>query len=576
MFPRSGREQVHRDDELFLLAGLFAFAAVTALFLATSARIQGFYTADMGVKFWQIRAWLDSNWNSASLSAVKAPSELEVRFSIFIPPFFVRQGTELYTVYTNAFVAASAILYSRFGILGLYLIPWLSGGAGLLILYALGRRLGFGHSGLAVFMLGLASPWLFYSAVFWEHTLAVALTWAGMLLTLLSGSAGMALGGLLLGAGASLRWELIPWAVIWLAYTAWRRCRGLCWPLALAFSAMLLSIAASVLFQHFWTGQWLPLQVRANLSAEARAFQHTKVGYLSLERLKLSLLQVAGVLLSEEFVKWPLALCYSAQLTNLAFALFHRRKGPGPLWLTKATALATLGTLVVAVWAWMRTPVHASNDLALTAPFLLLLPLGLVEFGIPSAGSLPGAYLPLTAISLLFITVTVLVSPNGGGLQWGPRYLLVTSGPLSLVAAETVSRLWSSRNRSRILRAVVALAFLLGIALQGMGLWTLRQHRLCAEAVERLIPPGKIVVTDEKMMPYQFTPYLLGRRDILLVNDPDELEALREELSRRNVTEVLYLTWTEPSLLRDREVTPPGCRKLILIGIPLLSTLKLD
>ena len=304
-------------------------------------------------------------------------------------------------------------------------------------------------------------------------------------------------------------------------------------------------------------------------------FQSVKVGYLSLERLKLSLLQVAGVLFSKGVVRWPLAFCYSAQLTNIVFAIFARRKGTIPSWLTKAAAVTTLSTLGVALWAWTAAPVYAGSDLILTMPILLLLPLNLTVSEPHPAGKLPGESPAMVAMSLLFIAVTVLVSPNGGGLQWGPRYLLVTAGPLSLVAAETVSRLWASRDLLPLLRAAIVCALVLGLAVQGMGLSMLRQHRLCADAVERAIPPGETVVTDEKMIPYQFTPFLLGKRRILLVDSVEKLEALRQELARKGDSEVLYITWTESLRPDVLEAVPRQCRGLRLIGKPVLSRLEI-
>lgn len=150
-------------------------------------------------------------------------------------PSVVSRDGRRFALYPFVLPLLSAPLLAAVGHRGLYLLPLVATWAIWLLFLRACRNLRLGRlaSGLALAGLVFASPLTLYSAMFWEHTPAVALALAGCLLVLLprAGQApawGAALaGGALLALSALLREELSmacaliggALAVAWL----WRR-----------------------------------------------------------------------------------------------------------------------------------------------------------------------------------------------------------------------------------------------------------------------------------------------------------------------------------------------------------------
>src|SRR5262249_55299688 len=84
---------------------------------------------------------------------------------------FVTAGGKTHSMYSPVFAYASAPLFRIFGYWGLFVLPI----AGTLLLIALLPN----RIGLIVFF---ATPVLWYTLVFWEHTLAAALALAAFVL----------------------------------------------------------------------------------------------------------------------------------------------------------------------------------------------------------------------------------------------------------------------------------------------------------------------------------------------------------------------------------------------------------
>jgi hypothetical protein len=127
---------------------------------------------------------------------------------MFFPTWWrLQRGTEFYTWWQPGFPLLTLPFYVLFGWFGLYLIPALAGGAAAYFSGVLLRQLMPVSDRLAVLctlVVGLATPVMFYSANFHEHTLATALVLASMAAVLRSRQTGSPRMAAAAGALASL------------------------------------------------------------------------------------------------------------------------------------------------------------------------------------------------------------------------------------------------------------------------------------------------------------------------------------------------------------------------------------
>ncbi|MBE9124683.1 MULTISPECIES: LA_3751/LA_3752 family putative glycosyltransferase [unclassified Coleofasciculus] len=105
----------------------------------------------------------------------------------FEEPFVYHLENRHYITFPYTFPLITAPFHALFGYRGLYIIPLVSTWAIWLNFFFACRRLKFSpiSTSLALFILIFASPLSMYSAMYWEHTLAVALSFYGLSLLLI-------------------------------------------------------------------------------------------------------------------------------------------------------------------------------------------------------------------------------------------------------------------------------------------------------------------------------------------------------------------------------------------------------
>jgi hypothetical protein len=137
-------------------------------------------------------------------------------FYPFGPTFVYETEGRYYTVFPAVFSVISAPCFGLFGYRGLYIIPLVSIWVLWLAFAAVSRSLGLGELGAsaALAVLVFASPLTLYSAMYWEHTLAVCLAFGGVVLVVLtrhrpSARSYALLGGMLTGLSVWFRAEHI-------------------------------------------------------------------------------------------------------------------------------------------------------------------------------------------------------------------------------------------------------------------------------------------------------------------------------------------------------------------------------
>ena len=177
----------------------------------------------------------------------------------------------------------------------------------MLLSYPLSRRTGLGesHSWLVVMLVAACSPVLFYSRVFWEHTLFAVMIAAGVLLNVVAVQHGRAslflASGLMVGATIWVRTEGLAVVFALLLANGWtalrrRQPRGL--------AALLVGVGVPVMCLRVFNLTWYGYVLGLHLAAV------TQGSIFSGDRVLNQLLATTGLLYGADglFLHFPLVL----------------------------------------------------------------------------------------------------------------------------------------------------------------------------------------------------------------------------------------------------------------------------
>jgi hypothetical protein len=410
-----------------------AFCAVTAVLVVLAAHVPDdtFVGGDSGVKLVAVRNAITYPTRPLPIAP---PVVNGVPLLSMMDPFFVPHADHADAVTTIAFPLMTAPFYRLFGLRGLYVLPLIGLLAALLALVATARSLGWTHAGAAVFLLLLTlTPLLFYGLEFWEHTCAAALAYAGTAVFFRPArtTRGLLAAGALLGGAIVLRPEAIcfvaalPIADRCLASSA--RPRELLVLFAGVAIAVIPLFAYNLVHFHSLTGLHLGRSVVA-LDANYLP-SHVAIAH--------EWLSTAGM--------FPTVVVIAA----IAVALVQLRGSlPGDTFVRAGVIAAA----VVAVLAARR---------AFTVDSIWsVFPAGLLVFF--SVGS-PGGPRALAVLALVDTALVLATTPNDGGAQWGPRYLLLATGPAALSVCWMLADVWRRRAWIGIAAAIVLVMACLGV-----------------------------------------------------------------------------------------------------------------
>ena len=411
---------------------VWACAALTLAVLAIGLPDDGFFVGDSGVKLIAVRNALAHPFRPfdidlPAIGGVPAPDLLD--------PFFVAHGDHAHAETSPIFPLISAPFFALFGLRGLQILP-IAGFLGALAGVALmGRRLGDQTPVAATIAFGLvASPLLFYGLEFWEHAVAAALAYLGTALFVTAPRSGarLLLGGVLLGAAVLTRPE-----ALWYLVALFAAARALAMPvrplemlIAAAGAALMLAPFAAANAVHFH--DFLGPHIAANAGALEQRWVETH-----------------AAIAREWFVPtaWPAAAL-------IAIALVVRIATSRVIRAQRAAGLVVLlaAALLGAVAARRGLP-RESLWAVFPAALVLWVPIG------PTAGDAQrSARRFLIWLIVLDVALVVLTSPNDGGGQWGPRYLMIASGPATLAVWLQLRRIVLERRTLEVFAAGCVIA----------------------------------------------------------------------------------------------------------------------
>ncbi|MDR7537075.1 MAG: hypothetical protein QN183_12015 [Armatimonadota bacterium] len=454
---------------------------------------------------------------------------------------FMRDGRHYFS-YPPYFPALAGLLYGGLGYPGLLVIPLAAGVATLLItawfLGLVAPRL----AAVGVVAVGLGTPLLVYSVVFWDHSLVAALGSGALAATALAlrddaRSAGrpLAFAGALLGAGLWFRNEMYVLLVAigagWLLWGGAARVRGAA---VLGTAAGLVALPALVLNVYLfggplgWKGRDLTTG-RLQGMAEAAGGVQT-IGWLA-DKLGNAYYQ----LVSPDFYAYnPRAVAVGLAIATALLAgvvlLNLGRRRRSARWLVAGGA--TVAALVILTVSGRP----AVSGLLISAPVVLLSLLG---------GQRARWERYLWTVVVVFAGA-VVVTGTHGGLQWGPRYLLPIVPALVWLAAAATERtrqavpgLWPPLG--------VAVCLVLGasvlVQVAGVEHVDASLSRNVRVNAALRAAPAEIVVTGLEWLVLGAGPVYFEKR-LLFVQHPELFRLLVRRFVDRRVEQWTYVPWS--------------------------------
>jgi hypothetical protein len=496
--------------ERWTLSVWIAIGATGMTWLAAALPSDAFFSGDSGVKLIAAR---NAIAHPGRPFRVDLP-EIEGRGVPYVERFFEVHDDHAHALQSPLFPVASALPISAFGLRGAFLLPILSFLSMLPLLNVVRRHIA---PTVPVHLLAiltiLASPVFFYALEFWEHAPAIACLTASTAIVMthtdrLGASRwAMVAAGCFGGLAILLRPEA-TWYVLGLAWLSRRQ------PVLAPFlfgGALLVIPFALANLQH--SGNVAGSHISANLTPLLDHWLAGRAQRVQLWLVPSALVGLVGLLVAAATWMRPLA------------GIDLRRR--------QAIALLGAATLAVAGAAGLFNRESLWN--AWPAASLLLLPF---------AGTSDTR--KLSFLALLSIGGIALTATHDGGAQWGPRFVVIASPALILLAAVAAADATKAGSLRSLRFALVALILL-------TGLWTTRAayrelrgtkqyYARLVSATESLTDTGSYVLSNVWWFD-QVVASLYNSRTFLYAGDASESRVVLRQLAAANVSNVT-LVWT--------------------------------
>jgi hypothetical protein len=441
----------------------------------------------------------------------------------YAEPFVYQVGSRYYITFPFTFPLVTAPLQALFGDRGLYLIPLLSTWGIWLVFYRTCQHLKFTSWGtsLGLAILIFASPMTVYSAMYWEHTLAVFLAFLGLAVLLNCQETG----------GVSKKQAVLSGIAIGLS--VWFRPEFLC------LIGLLIIWVYGVYFS----------QVKAQLSGIAFLARHKGI-------LVASMILTVGIffLLNYLIYQHPLGI-HGIQVVEQS-SLPEKIRNFSSSFQGLGSFLFSYFPIAYFLVFYLLLYGISRRDVKYTLPLILI----------------------YIACFLFIVGVSLLVPPGTAGLipggkQWGSRFLLILVPIISLVAVkEWLDLKETARPLLRYL-AIAILAVLLIVSIQkNTYLATVYLQKNYQGVLPALTfiqkNPNRIIAISHQFVGQVLEPALSPDKIFFKVDNLHALKELSATLGDHNTSKFLYICYPfspckipqeDPDQLkfsdRDRELT---------------------
>lgn len=506
--------QLFGKEHFYLVAILLFFAALYGLLpiyldgmrmLSHPGALGGFWSPDSGARFAMIRNWVD--YGSLvhlhySYTSIDPTGHIHP-----LAYFLFHRQHDFLAMYPTLFPFLSGLAYRACGFYGLTLLPALCGLGCLMVTYATAKRLGLRSRLLLVSALGLATPLVIYSAVFWDHSalmLMAALAGYWMLRAAQDGSIRSAvIAGIMIGLGIWLHEQFLAlFVAAWLAALPLRRThRWILTGLPLGFF-----VVASLwgLFNRYVYGTFAGPHLGANVFQNNSDHPFGLASILNWHGLAdRTMVQLVGTTLPTSnfnipFKLWLFYLSLAGLLVIYSFWSWEANRisdvAISLVILMVAASVALSLVLKISVFATPAGLFQATPLLmpALTVPWYVR--------GGKAIGFLKNLYYAWLSRTCFLFILFLLINPMYPGMDWGSRYLLTALPLLALLATSALERQYDCLKEKRRSVATTCIAALVGVSLisQGSGLFWIHRTLAYDQHLNLALQPipTHLIVTD--------------------------------------------------------------------------------
>jgi hypothetical protein len=525
---------------LLALALVAMVYAGLAFFILPQA---AFFSSDEGLKLIQVENFARKGITGFSLDYPGRSLDPELSYvPINNPPALIREG-KVYAVYPIVFPLLATPLYRILGYSGLYVIPIVSGLLTLVITCWLARLTG-GSGTSSTIVLGLCSPLVFYSLVFWDHTLGTMLSTLAIALVLKNADnarkSWLIAGGILFGLAIWVRSEMYVMALVVPAVLLFRSSRRFVHTLSLCLG-MLVALIPLWIFQFLVYGDpigphvehfaWLAKEVPVTSDRVAIIYHTLLEGNSSAV---LSFLYIMAFVASAMLFRSS-RLRRQTSLVIVSFGILAVATIPNVL---EASAGRPLGGLIT------------------TAPFLVFGFTALLNSSVRERNRI------LLAIGLGYAALVSVMTPVDPGLQWGPRFLLPIFPALAVVATNNFHALQAAGElrSAHLLRACFICTVALSLAVQAAGLRTLYVIKSRdRELIEKTGQLDAVHILSDEYGYAQYAAPLFYEKQFFYVRDQEDYQRLTETLANHGISRYAFVTYPVPDRKSVDPLGAPAC-----------------
>lgn len=434
-------------------------------------------------------------------------------------PFIYRQFGRYYMPFPYTFPLVTAPLYAIFGFRGLYIIPLFSLWSIWIGFYIVCQRLKLGSAitAIALAILIFSSPLTMYSAMYWEHTLAVALAFYGVVTVLAPRSGELSrkeaiFSGVLIGLSVWFRGEFLCLVGIMclLAFAASKL--NFAFDLILLLSITIISLFIILRFQPLWFVGVMFLIVYAG----------TKVNFA----FKNSLFFVISM-----FITVGLYWC-----SNIL--IYRHPLGIHALQVVENVSVRIRLNDALKYFKEMNLDLFYYFPIVFFPIIYIILSLFINKLKLTTKSKI------LLLIYTLFTFAVPILLPSDGGKQWGPRFLLILVPVISLLAIMTL-QLATRFNRfgfKYIISGTFIALSIIGIYTNTyLGTLTLNENYSQSDVLNFLkVDRSEIVAVNHKYVS-QLLASSLREKIFFRTQNEDEIVKLSKALVEQGYKEFNYI-----------------------------------
>ncbi|MDM8532616.1 hypothetical protein QUF63_15715 [Anaerolineales bacterium HSG25] len=563
---------------MWLTAGLVGLIYLLAL---AQLPMTVFWSADEGAKYLQmqtLRGWQGGGqYDLPYLGRDLDPDYLFYpQHPIYPQP---KAGGQIQFHWSIWFPLLSFLPYSVWNLSGLYLIPMLSGLGVTLFSADITRRFHPPLAPLTVLVVGLSTPILFYSLLFWEHTLTVLLAMGGLWLMFDLPS-----------HATRSRWLRIGGSMLLLMMATMLRLELLVFMLSLGLSVALSwsRHVQPILSQKWLTRRWhIPIIVLIIIGLTIYLIQPLSHSGLIGPRLNKLLTAFAIFVTDDQFwrmlpqhlnatwlnssassgpelaphLEWlglfALALSGISLICYLLRSITMEGDGRFTLYLIRLGHVCLILSSLLLGWVSFQVLIlpdeyRTIHGLFLPAPALILA-LTMIPYT-QQVNRFEATLLTYTSfIYLIFGTLAVLLRQAGiiANLEWGPRYMLLLYPLLitcmlvginhTLKINQTLKVSKTFRVLDYLLVGVTCLLLLIGAGYQLRGLRTVQEVKADLLPYVTLINQiDQPIVTDLPWLPSVLS-VTYAEREIYVLESQSDLHAWLEHAQTANRDSFAYI-----------------------------------